>query len=126
MTRAYNHKISEKANASLNKREAVVRSQKRFLAIIAIVIISLGILLGTGIRALASSSADVASYNKYYTSIRVEAGDTLWKIADVYTDDFSIDKQEYITEVCQLNSICEDEIHTGDYIVVPYYSKAIK
>ena len=124
--RKYNHKISERANESLRKREAVVRRQRGIFAIAIIVIVSLGILLGSSINALASSEADIASYNKYYTSIRVESGDTLWTIADEYVEGFNISKSDYIAEVCQLNQISENEIHAGDYIVVPYYSQEVK
>ena len=124
--RKYNHKISAKANESLRKREAVVRKQRGLLAIAIILIISLGILLGTGIRAMASSEKNIASYNKYYVSIRVESGDTLWSIADEYIDGFNLSKNDYITEICQINQISENDIHAGDYIVVPYYSQDFK
>ena len=124
--RKYNNRISEKANESLRKREVVVRRQKKALAIVILVFISLGILLGTSINALASSKADVASYNKYYKSVRIESGDTLWTIADDYISDLNIDKQEYIAEICELNNICENEIHAGDYVVVAYYSQDMK
>ena len=124
--RKYNHKISERANECLRRREAVVRRQKGILAIVIIAIVSLGILLGTSINALASSEKDIASYNKYYVSIRIESGDTLWTIADEYVDGFNLSKSDYISEVCQINEISENEIHAGDYIVVPYYSQDIK
>lgn len=124
--RMYNHKISKKANESLKKREAVVRRQKVFFALVLIVFVSLGILFGTSVNTLASSKADVASYNKYYKSVQIEYGDTLWNIADEYIDNFNISKAEYIDEICQLNNISEDEIHAGDYIVIPYYSDEIK
>ena len=124
--RKYNHKISEKANESLRKREVTVRRQKGILAIAIIAVVALGILLGTSMNALASSDKDIASYNKYYVSIRVESGDTLWTIADEYVDGFNIEKSEYIEEVCQINEISKNDIHAGDYIVVPYYSQDIK
>ena len=124
--RKYNKNISERANESLRRRELVVRRQKKALAFIILIFVSIGLLLGTSINALASSKADIASYNKYYKSVRVESGDTLWTIADEYIADFNIDKQEYIAEICSLNDICEDEIHAGDYVVVAYYSKDMK
>lgn len=124
--RKYNHNISERANETLRKREAVVRTQRGIIAVVIIIIVSLGILLGTGISALASSKADPAAYNKYYKSIRVEAGDTLWTIADEYIMDLNIDKTEYITEICELNHIDGDEIKAGEYIVVSYYSQEVK
>jgi len=124
--RKYNSKISEKANESIRKREAVVRRQKMVIGVLIALLISLGILLGTSVNTLASSSADVSSYNKYYTSIRIESGDTLWEIADEYVDNLNVSKAEYIDEICRVNGIAEDEIHAGDYIVVPYYSREVK
>lgn len=124
--RKYNHKISERANESLMKREAVVRRQRNCLAVAIIIVVALGILLGTSMNALASSEKDIASYNKYYVSIRIESGDTLWTIADEYVDGFNLSKADYIAEVCQINGISENNIHAGDQIVVPYYSQEIK
>ena len=124
--RKYNHKISERANESLRKREKAVRKQRGLLAVALIIIVALGILLGSSMNALASSDKDIASFNKYYVSIRVESGDTLWDIADTYIEGFNIEKNDYIEEVCQINGISADQIHTGDYIVVPYYSQDVK
>ena len=124
--RKYNHKISARANESLRKRETVVRRQIGLLAIAIVLVVALGILLGSSVNALASSDKDIASYNKYYVSIRVESGDTLWTIADEYVDGFNISKADYIDEVCQINGISEDNIHSGDYIVIPYYSQDVK
>ena len=124
--RKYNHKISERANESLRKREEVVRRQRSVFAIAIILVVTLGILLGSSINALASSDKDISSYNKYYVSIRVESGDTLWTIADEYVEGFNLSKTDYIQEVCQINGISEDNIKAGDHIVVPYYSQEIK
>lgn len=124
--RVYNEKISERANERLMQREAVVRKQKNLVILFIILLLSLGILLGGSVNALASSDTDIASCNKYYTSIQVQSGDTLWSIADAYIDGYTITKLEYISEVCKLNGICEDEIHAGDYIVVPYYSQTVR
>ncbi len=124
--RKYNHKISKRANESLKKREVVVRRQRSVLAVAIFIVISLGILLGTSMNAMASSKADIASYNKYYATVRVESGDTLWDMADEYIEGFNISKTEYIAEVCQLNGICEDDICAGEYVVMPYYSQEVK
>ena len=108
--RKYNHKISERANESLRKREVVVRKQRGLLAIAIILVVTLGISLGSSVSAKASTDKDVASYNKYYVSIRIESGDTLWTIADEYVEGFNLSKTDYIEEVCQINSISEDNI----------------
>ena len=124
--RKYNHKISERANESLRKREAVVRKQRTVLVVVIAVLVSLGILLGTSISTLASSEKDISSYNKYYTSVKIESGDTLWSIADEYIDNVDVSRAEYIDEICDINDISENDIHAGDYIVIPYYSDEIK
>lgn len=67
-----------------------------------------------------AASTEVSS--KYYTSIRVEAGDTLWTIASNYISDNYPNMNEYIQEVCFINHISKDEIHEGQYLVIPYYA----
>lgn len=125
MRRVYNDRISERANHSLEKRAAVVRSQRRMIALIVIAIVFFGILLGTGISALASNDKANAQY-KYYKSICIEEGDTLWDIASEYIEGTDIDHNEYIREICELNCIYAEEIHAGDYIIVSYYSDELK
>lgn len=61
---------------------------------------------------------------KYYTSITVEAGESLWDIADDYID-YNVyqNKNSYIAEVQSINHL-DDEgtIVAGQMLVIPYYS----
>lgn len=60
---------------------------------------------------------------KYYTSIEIEVGDSLWSIASEYmTDDYK-NVQDYIEEIKSLNKLSGDKIHAGNYLVIPYYSQ---
>ena len=61
---------------------------------------------------------------KYYTSITVEQGQTLWGIADDYIDyEHYKDKNAYIAEVERINHLNGDEmLLTGRMLIVPYYS----
>ena len=59
---------------------------------------------------------------KYYTSIQIKPGDTLWDIASTYITEEYDDRNEYIREVCTINHILGNEIHAGQFLVVPYYS----
>jgi cell division protein YceG involved in septum cleavage len=124
--RAYNDKLSEKVNSQLNRRERTVRFQKRFIALAGVLILSIMILLCTSIRAFAGSKNEPKPVYKYYTSVMVENGDTLWSIADKYADGYSVDKADYIAEVRELNHLQDDVIHYGEYIVVAYYSTDVK
>lgn len=120
MRRAYNTNISERANRSLSRREAQVRMQKLCIGIAVILILALGILFGSCIHVFAGDGG-APKVQKYYTSIRIDAGDTLWDIAGEYVKNTDVSRQEYMEEVCQLNGICEDEIYAGEYLVVVYY-----
>lgn len=61
---------------------------------------------------------------KYYTSVTVEHGETLWSIADRYIDyEHYVDKNEYISEIESINHFDAGEtLYVGQLIVVPYYS----
>ena len=70
----------------------------------------------------ASTDTDDISY-KYFTSIQVETGDTLWSIAEEYADDIHYDSNsEYINEVKAMNNLGNDDIISGQYLIIPYYS----
>jgi cell division protein YceG involved in septum cleavage len=119
----YNDKISARANASLAKRARVVSAQKRMIALVSIAVLAILILLGSSIRAFASSKAVEAPKYKYYTSIQVEKGDSLWSIAGDYAIDGVMSRQDFIDEVCALNQISpKDTLRSGDHLIVMYYS----
>lgn len=125
MSRNYNPNVSEKINKSLNRREAVIKREKKILSIIFILIVSTIILLSSSIHAFAQMNNN-KPLNKYYTSIEVSEGDTLWNIADQYIVSSNIDKKEYIEEICELNSLNNGQIHAGNHIVIAYYSNEEK
>lgn len=106
-----------KRNSKRQKEAAQKRITVLFCSIIAVVMIC-SIVFGT----INTQAAPTGINTKYYTSIRIEAGDTLWGIANEYMTDDYIDVNVYIEEVCAINHISRDEIHAGQYIVVPYYA----
>jgi len=106
-----------KRSSRRQQEEAQKRVAVLFCSIVAVIMIC-SVMFG----AINTQAAPTETTSKYYTSIQIESGDTLWAIASEYiTDDYS-DMNEYIREVCSINHITEDEIHAGQYIVVPYYS----
>ena len=125
MSRNYNPNVSERINKSLNRREAVSKREKKILSIIFILFVSTIILLSSSIHAFAQMNNN-KPLNKYYTSIEVSEGDTLWNIADQYIGSSNIDKKEYIEEICELNSLNNGQIHAGNHIVIAYYSNEEK
>lgn len=66
---------------------------------------------------------DEVIYYKYYTSITVQAGDTLWDYAEQYGDKEHYDSaKDYIKEVIKMNALSNDKITSGQHIILPYYS----
>ena len=60
---------------------------------------------------------------KYYTSVTVEAGDSLWQIAGDYIDSHYDSRENYIAEVRSINHLADnDSIYTGQILIVPYFS----
>ncbi len=60
---------------------------------------------------------------KYYASIPIEKGDTLWSIAQEHMGNHYDSVEAYIEELCRINSLDADEsILVGEYLIVPYYS----
>lgn len=83
-------------------------------------IIAASLLIGS-LHLNAKADNDVPTY-KYYKSILVNYGDTLWEIADDL-DIPSYEKNDFVLEVMNINSIMnEEDIRAGEYLVVPYYS----
>mgnify|MGYP000658189796 CR=1 FL=1 len=58
---------------------------------------------------------------KYYTSIHLKDGDTLWSIAQTYCADSEESVEEYVRELRQMNSLSDDHIDAGHYLTIRYY-----
>lgn len=63
---------------------------------------------------------------KYYTSITIEYGDTLWSIANQYMDKEHYTRTSYISEIKSINHIKDDYIQEGKLLILPYYSNEYK
>lgn len=59
---------------------------------------------------------------KYYASIPVADGDTLWSIAETHMGTHYDSVEDYVKELKKINSLSGECITTGMYLVVPYYS----
>lgn len=68
-------------------------------------------------KSVASVSPENRLY-KYYDSICIESGVTLYDLSLKYSDD----SDDFIKEVMFINNLDEpDDIIAGNYIIVPYY-----
>ena len=84
--------------------------------------------LTAGTRAAASDRTEPVMY-KYFTSVRVEAGESFSDVLDRCYDAASgVTEKEYRGEVCSINHIplyaaeTTAAVTLGDYLILPYYS----
>lgn len=115
------------------RREMIIRRKRQALCQrIAVVILTLciilcGVILGSSIMSAGKSRASEESASfKYYTSIEIHQGDTLWSIACDYMGTEYDSIQDYIDEVKELNQLGPDDIHAGQYLMIPYYSNEFR
>ena len=59
---------------------------------------------------------------KYFMSIEIEKGDSLWSIAEEYMTEEYTSIYSYIDEVKEINGLKKDNIYEGCYLVVPFYA----
>lgn len=70
-----------------------------------------------------ASDIEQQHYYKYYKSIEIKKGDTLWSIASEYMDLQHYNGiSDYINEVKEMNALTSYQITAGNYIIIPYYS----
>ena len=75
-----------------------------------------------GVDTSAHSIEEQPEY-KYFTNYELSSGDTLWSIAEEYRDEHYTTIEDYINEVCLINSISkESRLISGTNLIIPYYS----
>ena len=111
--------------AKMKKRRQIVK-RRMILLLAALFIITVGSIVCGSIFSSAKDPAIDIPYHKYYKSIIIEQGDSLWSIAQEYRTDAYEDIQEYIDEIIQLNGLQSTTIHEGQHLVVAYYNTEIR
>lgn len=77
-------------------------------------------------KSLAQDNDAVTTY-KYFTSVVIEHGETLYSLADEHTEGFDVDINNYIEEVIHINHLDDaSSIQSGQYLIIPYYSNELK
>lgn len=110
------------------RREIIARrkKQQRIRGIVSVSTLILSIFIVFcifGVDTNARSIEDRPEY-KYFTNYELEYGDTLWSIAETYADHHYTSVEDYIEEVCIINSITTDaRLISGTSLIIPYYSQ---
>ena len=114
--------------ANARARRAAVNRQRRTLCFTALAIV-LGVILAfsvLGTSAQATGTDQASDSYKYYKEVYVESGDTLWTIAEQYTDGSVTEITECIDQIRSINCMNQFEtLKSGTYIIVPYYASEV-
>lgn len=74
----------------------------------------------TQLNAKAAAAAP-AEATRYYTSIYINEGESLWSIAARYRQNSRLTTTEYIDELKQMNGLVDEVIHAGQYLTIVYF-----
>lgn len=91
-----------------------------------LLILAVTFLFGFFYNSAFAKEESAAECYKYYTSIEIESGDTLWSIACEYANEDFTTVQDYIDELKFMNNMTSDQIIEGHYLTVAYYSDVYK
>ena len=109
------------------RRARIVARRRMFLLLATILFITIGSIIFGSIFSSAQAGAEESGVEyKYYKSIMIKEGDTLWSIAKQYETDAYKNTQEYIDELIETNNLSSDGIQEGQYLMVVYYDKQFK
>lgn len=125
-SRNSNKKRQSAYKSKFRTKEADLRENVFFNGRIMLILISVIIIFAVFLISLSTKAEGSATPEyKYYKSIEVKSGDTLWSIAEKYMDDDYSSAKDYIKEVKYINSMDTDHITSGKSIVIPYYSSEL-
>lgn len=114
-----------KERARIKKQRQIVK-RRITLLVAALIVITVGSIVCGSIFSSAKNPATDIPQHKYYKSIIIEKGDSLWSIAQEYRTDAYKDIQEYMDELIQLNGLTSRTIHEGQHLVIAYYDAEIR
>lgn len=96
--------------------------ENKYILAFAISVMLLSCLFGKTLVAANEREAE-PNLCRYYTSIQIEAGDTLWSIAETYNNSSVMDIRAYIDELRKTNHLHTDSIKAGDSLVILYFGQ---
>ena len=85
---------------------------KKLMITMALVVLILSNVCGHSLMNALADETELPESQKYYTSIEIQKGDTLWGIADEYAESCRMLKS--------MNGLKEDVIHSGQHLTIMY------
>lgn len=106
---------------------AVRRQRERRVTVLILLVTFITVfMIGLGFGTMLAKAQESGQPDtvKYYRTISVERGDTIWDIASDYMDEEHYHSHDdYMKEIMKINHVSSDgQIVSGQILVIPYYS----
>jgi ABC-type microcin C transport system permease subunit YejE len=110
-----------RASAIIMESQSYYQENKKRVWTLGIIILLFAVIFSVGFITKTVTASRNNDRVKLVTCIEIQKGDTLWEIASTYMSDEYDNLNEYIHEIKMSNGMTSDEIHTGNFIILPYY-----
>ena len=116
--------LNERQKMKRTKRSKKRRARSRFIKLaLCLAIFAATAAVIIAVKSNRTTADESLELNKYYTSITVESGDTLWDIACEYKKSETSDINSYIDEIKSINNLVTDDITAGQDLIIVYYAE---
>lgn len=105
------------------KTRRIVRRRLRNFTIILLMILAFcsGFFSHTLLNARAEEARP--ELKRYYTSVQLRQGDSLWNLAEQYRKGSGYSRREYVEELKRMNGLKSEQLHSGEYLTVVYFAE---
>ncbi len=109
------------ARIRANRRKEMMRRRMR-LTILTLTIAMISLFTLSGF----SRPDESQEVFRYYTTVSVDRGDTLWSIAAEHENEVTPSMRTYMKEIRQINNMRGSKVTYGQKLVLPYYSTELQ
>lgn len=111
--------------AFARRRERILKRRLVAIGIMASVVLFLAIILSFSFNSDASNMNN--EQYRYYKTVSVSTGDSVWTIAEEYMDYLHYrNTREFVNDITRINQISPDsKLKAGNNIIIPYYSEEL-
>lgn len=107
---------------NMTRYQEYYETNRKRIGVLGVALVLILLVLSVGLITQTVKAERSGNRSKLITSVEVKKGDTLWSIAATYMSDEYDSIHDYIEEIMKSNGMVSEEIHAGNYIIVPYYA----
>ncbi len=107
----------------MNRRRVAARRTRRLVIALLMVAAFCSGFFGHTLLSAHAEEKKAPELNRYYTSIQLKRGDSLWDIAQTYAEGSGYTTQEYVNELKRINRLHSEDIHSGEYLTIVYFDE---